>query len=503
MSRRGSVMQDYGGVFPAMDFTAQRDAANYYQRDKEQNKDLAYKKAKDKQKGNEDAVDYITGFKVEHIGDTTIDLHNEAELKKVQDNLTEMHKKGAGVNEIKMAALPQLQKIAKGYTIGKNEYAKVVNGVKDLSKDYPTGDMEAARNVAGKKMLNTIFDYDEKGNVKGYKDPSLIPSGTNYTDELTTNENLSKWYRKSGTLEKGIKSLPLIPIKGGTTRTDKFGKKVKQTFTGHGSVFDEPILNDEGEQTGWKLKSEAVPLGRDANGNVIIEQVMPTEQFQLAISTPAAKLDFETDFNKHLEETGLNPDRIDPRAKDILERKFAFDMFQKTGIHGSSFLTTDEIKEAPIKNTTNVNVNTGGVPVMDIVTPVKDYFEKTRGNKKEGLEGVAQLNIFNNAVTTPIINEVKIRYPNATADNIYYQEKGNDIWVMKAEGVDGKGKIKIVRKKDISVFKLDDFSNIVGNNPQGTPSRKEALTQAQAENKNSKTPAGKKEQPKIVKVKGL
>ncbi len=494
MSRRGAILQDYGGHIPAQDFTAQRDAANYYQRDKEQANQMQQQKQAAKAKGQGDAIDYITGLDVPDIGDNTIDLYNNAQLKATQDELLGMAMKGASKDEVKIAALPKLQKIAQGYTIAKNEYAKITEGVKDLTKEYPTGDMVAARNIAGKNMLNNIFEFDEKGGVKGYKDPSLISPDKNYLGELTTNQNLPKWYKKSGAFEAGIKKLPLIPIKGGTTRTDKFGRKVKQTYTGHGSIFDEPIMNDEGEQTGWRLKSEAVPLGRNEDGSLIIEQVMPEEQFREATSTAAAKTDFLLDFNKYLEETGVNPDRLDPRAKDILERKFAYDFFSKTGIHGSSFLPTDEIKEAPIKNITNNNIRVGAapVPVMDIVTPVKDYFENV-GEQKEGLKGIAQINLFNNEVTTPVIEEVKKRYPDATADNIYYAKDGNDIWVMRATSTGENGKIKINRKDDTPVFKLDDFSNVTGNKPQGQKSKNKALEQAQQGGNGTKPTAPKKE----------
>lgn len=488
MSRRGSVLQDYGGVFPAMSQEAQLAAASYHQRDKELAAQQNQQNKNAKSKGQGDGIDYITGLKPDHVGDTTIDLHTDAQVKGLQDKLIDMALKGAGVNEIKIAAMPELQKISQGYTIAKDEYAKVVNGVRDFSKDYPTADMEAVRSLAGKEMLNNIFEYDENGKIKGYKDPSLISKDKNYLQDLTTNENLPKWYNRSNAFEKGIKDLPLIPVKGGTTRTDKKGGRIKQTYTGHGSVFDEPVINDAGEQSGWRLKSEAVPLGRNPDGSLIIEEVMPKEQFEMAMSTPSARLDFQYDFNKQLQESGIDPDQLDPRAKDVLQRKFAFDLFQNTGIHGSSFLTTDEIKEAPIKNITNVRVSAGKEPppVMDIVTPVRSYFDNV-GEQKEGLKGVAQLNLFNNEVTTPIVNEVKNRYPDITADDIYYQKDGDNIWVMK-QAVSGK----VDKQKDVPVFKLDDFTNVSGNKPQGQKSKNEALKQAQSGTPQKQSASAKK-----------
>lgn len=512
MSRRGSILQDYGNINHTQTMEAQHNAAQYYQRDKEQANELAYKNKQAKAKEGGDAIDYIGGLKADHVGDTTIDQYNDAQIKGLQDKLMGMMQKGSGVNEIKMTAIPELQKIAQGYTLAKNEYGKVVQGVKDLSKDYPTGDTEAARNIAGKEVINNIFEFDDKGNVKGYKDPSLISTDKNYMSSLTTNQNLPKWYRESGSFEGDVKKLPLIPVGGKTSYTDKYGKKVMQSYTGHGSVFDEPVTNDAGEQTGFRLKAESVPLGRNPDGSLIIASAMPKEQFELATSSPAAKLDFQVKFNKQLEESGVNPDALDPRARDVLERKFAYDLFDRTGLHGSSFLTVDEKKEAPIKNITNVHVNNGSgkppVPVMDIVTPVNNYFEThkdavIRYDSKDGkvktISGVAPLNVFNNAVTDPIVETIKSRHSGEglTANNIYYRNIDGTTWVMIARTPDDKkdGQFKINPEEDTPAFKLDEFTNVVGNKPGGIKPKNQALIDAQ---KKTKT-----EPIKTVKVKGL
>jgi len=360
MSRRGAILQDYGGRFEPQPQDAQRDAAQYYQRDKEQANQMQQQKERDKQKQQGDATDFIGGLNVPHVGDNTIDLYNDAQIQKLQGELNGMQAKGASLQDIKLKAMQELPKISQGYTVAKNGYGQITEGLKDLTKDYPSGDMQTARSLAGRELIKDIFEYDENGNIKGYKDPSLIPQGKNYLESLTTSDKLPQWYRKSGAFQSEIKKLPLIPIKGGTTRTDSRGKRIKQTYTGHGSVFDEPILNDKGEQTGWDLKAESVPLGRNEDGSLIIEKVMPKEQFELAMATPSARADFNIDFNESLNQQGINPDQIDPRAKDVLQRKFAYDFFSNTGIHGSSFLPVDEVKEAPIKNITNITNKSGG-----------------------------------------------------------------------------------------------------------------------------------------------
>lgn len=479
---RPAILQDYGNIQnPPSDNSYQLEVMRNMQRDKELNAQMGQRKQEKKDK---EAYDLIGGIKLDHIGDNTIDLFTDKQLQGVKDKLMDMHLNNASTTDLMLYAQRELPKISNGHTIAKNEYSKLTEGIKELSKDNPTGDMSAVRNIGGKELLNTVLDFNEDGTVKGYKDASLIPKDKNYLQNLETNENLPKWYKESGAFEKGIKDLPLIKVGGKTSYTDKYGRKTKKVFSGHGSVFDEPIMNDEGEQTGWRLKSEAIPLGRNPDGSLIIEQVMPKEQFDLALPNDKAKKDFALRFNKQLEESGTNPDKIDPRARDVLERKYAYDFFSKTGIHGSEFLTEDEKKDAQIKSTTNITNKYGNdVKTMDIVTPVKDYIKEHEGNvvtydSKDGtrktIGGVAQLNVFNNEITSPIIAEVKSRYPNTTGDSIYYQTIGDDTWVMKTEDAG-----KINPEKDIVVFKLDDYSNIVGNKPQGQKAKNKSLAEAQ------------------------
>ena len=47
MSRRGSILQDYGNINHTQTMEAQRDAAQYYQRDKEQANQLKYQREKE------------------------------------------------------------------------------------------------------------------------------------------------------------------------------------------------------------------------------------------------------------------------------------------------------------------------------------------------------------------------------------------------------------------------------------------------------------------------
>lgn len=404
---RQPVLQDYGNIQnPAGDMSVASDNARLVEQRRQFNLQNERLKGAAKEKEGKDATDYITGLKVDHIGDNTIDLYNDEQVKAVQDELIGMMQKGAGINEIKMAAMPKLQKIAQGYTIAKNEYGKLTEGIKELSKDNPTGDMGAVRNIGGKVLLNTIFEFDENGKVKGYKDPSVIATDKNYLEKINTNQNLPKWYSESGDLEKGIKELPLMPVNEEITTKDKFGNKIKKVIVGHQSVFDEPILNEDGKKVGIKLKSETVPLGRNEDGSLNLIEVMPKEQFELSIKGGKARKDFDLRFNKELEQNGIDPDRLDPRARDILEREYQLKLFKRTNIHGG-LVSEKEINEAaPAKNTTYNNIRVGGnkeVTINDVYGRIENATKKAdilfqgsdkRGTRMNTLDADAQKVIF-------------------------------------------------------------------------------------------------------------
>lgn len=490
MSRRGSILQDYGNIDATQRDAAQRDAAQYYQRDKELAAQQNNQKQNAKAKDGKDSLDYIDKLKVEPVGDTTVDLYNTAQLQKLKDDLLAKRQSGVSSEDIQIQAMQELPKIAKGYTIAKNEYGKIVEAQKNLLKDYPEGNAEAARNVMGKDMLTNIFEYNEDGTVKGYKDPSLINTNKSYSDVLFDPEKMDTWYPSTtdAVVANIQKTRGLTPIDGQVKVINPRGGYTDKKYKGHISIYDRPDVDSDGKISGISLDSESVPLGKNADGTANVIQVMPKEKYEVLRGDGKAAMQFDKAVYDHIsKDLGVNPKSLDPQALDVYSRKYALEMLNKTGLQGSSYNQFDIEKADPVKNITNVRVNTGGakeVPVMDIVTPVRSYFDNV-GEQKEGLKGVAQINLFNNEVTTPVINEVKNRYPDITAEDIYYQKSGNDIWVMKAAETG-----KVDRQKDVPVFKLDEFSNVTGNKPQGQKSKNKALENAQSGKTDTKPTTG-------------
>lgn len=489
MSRRGAILQDYGGTFPEQSTQAQRDAANYYQRDKEQAKELDFKNKQAKQKQQGDSIDYIDKLKNEKTGVNDIDIENDKQLLAAKEKMVQMQQKGAPLSEIQIFAMRELPKINNAYTLGKNYKEQVAKGMTDLEKKYGNGvDLNAVQSKAYQLMSDDIFDKDDKGNIIGYKDPNLIPKNQDYIAKIENDsKSLGTVFKPSGAFEAGVQKTDLIPIKDKFTKTDKYGNKTKYNYTGFGTIYDEPILNEQGEQTGWDVKGEAVPLGKNPDGTVIIERVMPKEQFEIATGSAAAKKDFDIKFHNYLNESGTNPDALDARAKDILERKFAYELFKKTNIHGSSFLSEEEIKAAPVKNVTNIKVNTGKpeAPSIDVYTTIeakaKDHLDTNKyepvtiGGKN--IMGVLQANLLDDNEQDVVLKKANLANPgmNLGIDDIYVKQFPDGLWVVRAE--DNTPLTKLTKTG----------TNTLANQPYGQKSKQKAIDEGDKEKKTEKT----------------
>lgn len=478
MSRRGSILQDYGNINHNQTMEAQHAAANYYQRDKEQSNEFAYRDKKEKQREQGDATDFIGKLKVDHVGDNTVDLYNDAEIAKLQNELIGMQNKGASVQDIKITAMQKLPKIAQGYTIAKNGYDKITNGLKDLTKDYPSGNMEAARSTAAKDFLKDIFEYDDKGNVLGYKDPSIIPQNKDYVASLTDEDKLEQWYQPSGGLVKNIQGLPMTKIGESKKVRDKRGKEFDNAWEGQGSVFSQLKTDPEtGATIGQEIKFEKEPIGKNSDGTIQYANVMPKDEFALMTQTPTAKADFTIQFNKHLKDMGVDGKTLDPRAKDILQRQYAKDWLDQTNLDGSSFITK-QVEKQPLPPRISVKVNTGGseTPVINVFKTIKEKLadhteEKTKAVQIGGkmVKGVLQTNLLDDNEQSVVLDKANKASPEFKLgiDDVYIKEFKDGIWIMRVED-------------NVPLTKLTETgTNVSANQPLGMASKKEAVNKAQ------------------------
>ena len=366
MSRRGSVLQ--GIEFKGMDYEPHFEAMRIAQQERE----LQDRKNQQKQqKSDKEAYDLISGLKIDHIGDNTIDVMTDKLLQGLQDELMDMHLKGATTDQLRLTAQRKLPEISNGHTLAKNKLKEINEGVTQLGKNYKNADLIKAKELALKPMIEDIVRFDDKGNAIGYKDVATVPN-RNYTDILFDDNTLGQWYKPSGEFMSGIKSLPLTPIQGGSVRRDARGKLIDQTYTGHRSIFDKDVIDKEtGKMLGQELKYEDVAIGINEDGTPKTVRAMPVEQFNLAFPTEDAKLDFRIKFNDEMRKRGVDPSKIDPRAKDVLQRQYLYDLFKNTGIHGSSFLPKD-IEEQPLppRVTNNIRVGDKNVTINDVSSKI-------------------------------------------------------------------------------------------------------------------------------------
>ena len=468
MSRRGSVLE--GIEFKGMDFESHFEALRMAKQDRQFKEQQQEKK---KTNSDTDANKIIGDVKLDHIGDNTIDLMTDKQLQGLQNKLMDMHLNGASNKDIQLYAKRELPKISNGHTVAKNKYEQIKSGLTELGKDYKSADLTKARELAVRPMIEDVVEFDDKGNAIGYKDASLIPE-KNYLEGLMNDDNIGQWYKPSGVFTEEIKKLPLTPIAGGSVKRDARGKLVDQTYTGHASIFDQPVVDKEtGKLTGQELKFEEVSLGKNEDGTITTVRAMPIEQFNLALPSNESKIEFRLKFNDEMRRQGIDPKGLDPRAKDLLQRKYMYDLFKSTNIHGSSFLQKD-IEKQPLPPRVNVNVGKGG---GDNAAQIRDVYNELQNKQVEGekIFGSGYKGIPLNELS-PTAQGIVIEYANKLTNDDLTQ---SDIFVKKDSG----GKFNIVKSPSGEIIAPMDFTDINIKAQPGVKEKREVVEIGKSQSK--------------------
>jgi hypothetical protein len=280
---------------------------------------------------------YLEGFKVDATGVNTVDTYNLAELEKMKTQLSDAFKNGATISQVAPYASGRMSNITRGYTIAKNHEANIDKKLQELAKEYPSADLGAAKSHMNNEMLKDIFDYDENGQVKSYKDPSTIPLEKAYGANLENEDNLHLWNKPSGELIKHVEGLPRAAYQE-NEYVDKKGFKHGYNASGELSGLQEHVRGANNDITGIKYKTEKVKWG----SNEI--EVMPKEQFDVAISNASkkAKADFYVATNPEIEKASYMKMQavgqpLTTEEKDVIRRKMALEMFSGGGYDKSTF----------------------------------------------------------------------------------------------------------------------------------------------------------------------
>ncbi len=445
MSRRGSILQDYGGHLNPMPTDAQLAAANYYQRDKEFNAQMKLNDSGNKLRDYKDATKFIYDQNIDRTGINDLDIENANQLLSAKNEMVRMlNEDKATLQDVQLYGMRTLPKIDKASTLGKNYKTQIDKGAVDMEKKYGNGfDISAYYNEAYKRLSNDLLDKDEKGEVIGYKDPSLIPKNRDYAAEIENdNASLGTIFKPSGALVKHLSSLPTPVISNSTEVKGKDGRLRYNGYTGQGSVFVEEDIDPEtGVTKGLRYKSEKVPLGVNDDGTTRYAEVLPVDEMGIIMENPAVAKEVDYKFKNYLGEIKKQSSEhgwgdgfkeiteFDPRAIDILKRGFVRDWLIETNADGSAF----NPKMKDIAPTTKI-YNGSGNGAVNINNLYGRIGKKIDDNIANGFDVTRFSSLTNDeqAIVKQVVENAGYDLEGGGA-NIYLSKDGNNYKVYKAE----------------------------------------------------------------------
>lgn len=486
MSRRAAIFQDV--QFQPFDFSLGAQGAALQQRRQEAALENQQQQARLRQADQEQGNKYIQGLNVDPTGVNTVDVYNQAEMDKLKTQLADYQKQGASTSQLQALANQKLPTILRGYTIAKNHEANIDKRLQELGKNYPSADLAKAKAMMNEEMINDLFNKDENGQVKGYKDPSIIPMEKQYGANLENEDNLHLWNTPSGNLLNHVENLPRTPYQQKESFDDK-GNKTKNNVSGEISGLQEYILGKNGEDIkGIRYKAEKALWGSSSI------EVMPKEQFDLAVNNAPkkAKADFYAITNPEIEKANAMKMQavglpLSTEEKDLLRRKMALEMF-KNGRYDKSSFKTDEGQVIPKPSVTKNYINTGGKSGQEInwIDAWKDIDEQNQKHKgthitiqDKKITNATPLNTLGQNTQTAIITALNGAGYDKDASQVYLRDVDGKMYVYDTDNVP----LMPLSKQGI---------NVTANQPLGVKAKSAALSNAQkTQTSPTKQPAGK------------
>lgn len=452
----------------------------------EANAKLAYQKQKDA-KDNADKLkaasqkstnDFISGLGLDHIGDDTADVLFDKQVQGVQSKLMDMQSKGADIQAIRMEAQRTLPQMVNAHTALKDKYDQITKGLVDLGKDFPTGDLSAARNTAVKSLLQDSLNFDDKGGVSGYKDPTVVPQ-RDYVTPLRSNPE--GWYQQSGSVAKGVQTAPMTAYSDVIESRNKKGETVKNKYSGQLNYLNQVDQDpNTKEPIGISVKSEPITIGQNPDGTPNTIHILPKNEFDVLTDTPQKKMDFQLMYNQHLKDLKIDPSTLDPRAADISQRKFAKDWLEETRLHGG-LLNKERMDNQPLPPRISVKVNTGAkdVPVIDNYTPIKELAVEHLDTSKypNQMRSAKDGSVLLGAVPANAFNQQQVEEIMAKAQNADKNIKGiDDVYVRMV----GQEPVIFRVSDDVALNTLTPLgTNVDANKKLGQKSVQKSVNEAQ------------------------
>ena len=206
MSRRGAILQDYGGSFNPMPTEAQLASALYYQRDKE----LAAQQKQQKQK-EEDADKWR---RIKLIEDATNPADYKSASVKANDlaiqKLYEIRNKYSDpknkmpIDELYSSMQKDLMPVAQGYSTYKSNLLAQEELAKEAVKENPNLNLQKLLVDLQKSVDDDLLVQDEKGGTSF--NPVKIGTQNDYLSKLLSKDNAWKYSQGADELLKIIRS---------------------------------------------------------------------------------------------------------------------------------------------------------------------------------------------------------------------------------------------------------------------------------------------------------
>ena len=474
MSRRGAILQDYGGAFPLQSTEAQQAAAQYYQRDKEQANQLKYQREKENE-----AEKYR---KLKMIDDATDPSKYQSSAQKANSLATQqllaLRNEYAGKTNLPPEQLylelqQKLTPVAQGY----GSYKQALDEQEALAKKAA----EVNPNLDVQKILSdlqTEFDNDYLAtNPDGTTSFNQAKIGTksDALDRILRPENAWKY-------SKGSKGL-MDALKKGGEKGELFSQAPDKTQINYTTnvPFWAQVVDEKGQPLQADPDTGLIPQGKqprialkgtvqdyeevDDKGRKVTKQmvVVPQKTMDSILYNDELKYQFEGDWQKHKREAGIV---VDPAREDDLKRIYFSQVLADNGLVQPYVSSRTHLPPQP---RTSIRVSTGSkgdeTQIRDVFDEINKKYEG--GTSKFGADYKIPLNEL-----SATAQGIAIKYANelTKADPPYGQA---DIFITK--GSDGNFNIMSVESGRL--IAPMDFTDINIKAQPGVKEKREVIEQ--------------------------
>lgn len=474
MSRRGAVLQDYGGSFVPMNYDDHYKALQLTQQEREFNAQL-----KDKKERESEADKYR---KLKMIDDATDTSKYQSSAQKANSLATQqllaLRNEYAGKTNLPPEQLylelqQKLTPVAQGY----GSYKQALDEQEALAKKAA----EVNPNLDVQKILSdlqTEFDNDYlTTNPDGTTSFNQAKIGTksDALDRILRPENAWKY-------SKGSKGLMDVLKKGGE-KGELFSQAPDKTQINYTTnvPFWAQVVDEKGQPLQADPATGLIPQGKqprvalkgtvqdyeevDDKGRKVTKQmvVVPQKTMDAILYNDELKYQFEGDWQRHKREAGIV---VDPAREDDLKRIYFSQVLADNGIVQPYVSSRTHLPPQP---RTNIRVSTGG---KGDETQIRDVFDEINrkyegGTSKFGADYKIPLNEL-----SATAQGIAIKYANelTKADPPYGQA---DIFITK--GSDGNFNIMSVESGRL--IAPMDFTDINIKAQPGVKEKREVIEQ--------------------------